>query len=464
MINKSDYATSDTDINTNKVKNVEASNQSTKIEVEPSISIEKICNHKLRKIFHRLLKVLHKVQNSIKTLLAMVALLDLKLEQIDVKTAFLHGNLEENILMPQPKDGAVYLLLYIDDILIVGKNSGGIEKLKNLLKREFKMKDFGNAKRILGIDILRDRATDFGNAKRILGIDILRDRATGHRKLDVYNGLYQSKHSLCNLKSSWDCVQTDFSWRGLIKNFILIWQSLLRISYASLQKYQNNRSCFASTNSVTKLDSKISATATATTTELNNTGSKEGSFANMIDRALEKKFNKSEQNEAADPGSFNNMLSDSMLVTFNHVFNLDNKNGAEDTPTFIYRKILIFCNQDSVFIIVNPMSTYPMLQLELRLISDLVVLIVSATCGGIAFVCSGQPVIIGYLLVGSVIGPRGFSFVSEMVLVETVAQFGVIFLPFALGLEFSMAKWIFVPSLKNIDDFLKLKICPEALS
>ncbi|KAH9801293.1 K(+) efflux antiporter 6 [Citrus sinensis] len=432
MINKSDYATSDTDINTNKVKNVEASNQSTKIEVEPSISIEKICNHKLRKIFHRLLKVLHKVQNSIKTLLAMVALLDLKLEQIDVKTAFLHGNLEENILMPQPKDGAVYLLLYIDDILIVGKNSGGIEKLKNLLKREFKMKDFGNAKRILGIDILRDRATDFGNAKRILGIDILRDRATGHRKLDVYNGLYQSKHSLCS-------------------------------------KCSKHVHDFASTNSVTKLDSKISATATATTTELNNTGSKEGSFANMIDRALEKKFNKSEQNEAADPGSFNNMLSDSMLVTvffkfFNHVFNLDNKNGAEDTPTFIYRKILIFCNQDSVFIIVNPMSTYPMLQLELRLISDLVVLIVSATCGGIAFVCSGQPVIIGYLLVGSVIGPRGFSFVSEMVLVETVAQFGVIFLPFALGLEFSMAKWIFVPSLKNIDDFLKLKICPEALS
>lgn len=54
---------------------------------------------------------------------------------------------------------------------------------------------------------------------------------------------------------------------------------------------------FASTNSITKLDSKISATATATTTELNNTGSKEGSFANMIDHALEKKFNKSEQNE-----------------------------------------------------------------------------------------------------------------------------------------------------------------------
>ncbi|KAL9440837.1 hypothetical protein AB3S75_019500 [Citrus x aurantiifolia] len=79
-----------------------------------------------------------------------------------------------------------------------------------------------------------------------------------------------------------------------------------------------------------------------------------------------------------------------------------------------------------------------------------------------------------------------------MVQVETMAQFGVIFLLFALGLEFSMAKlrvvpaiaivggllqiflfmclcgiiasWIFGLSLKNIDDFLKLKICPEALS
>lgn len=62
MINKSDYTTSETDINTNKVKNVEASNQSTKIEVEPSIFMEKICNHKLRKMFNRLLKVLYKVQ------------------------------------------------------------------------------------------------------------------------------------------------------------------------------------------------------------------------------------------------------------------------------------------------------------------------------------------------------------------------------------------------------------------
>ena len=50
------------------------------------------------------------------------------------------------------------LVLYVDDILITGKNLSDIEKLKNLLKGEFEMKDLGSAKRILGIDIVRDRA------------------------------------------------------------------------------------------------------------------------------------------------------------------------------------------------------------------------------------------------------------------------------------------------------------------
>ncbi|XP_025886973.2 K(+) efflux antiporter 6 isoform X3 [Solanum lycopersicum] len=221
--------------------------------------------------------------------------------------------------------------------------------------------------------------------------------------------------------------------------------------------------------------------------------SEEGSFANMIDRALEKEFNETEEQPGAiDHGSFNNSVAEQEAVLetvarvgrvkfkknetneeksfqLHTVFNLDNDNGAEDTPTLIDRK-------DNVFIMSNPKSKFPVLQLDLRLISDLVVVIVSATCGGIAFACAGQPVITGYLLAGSTIGPGGLNIISEMVqklqhfallpviitsglkvflgchcflamikhiiilMVETVAQFGVIFLLFALGLEFSTAK------------------------
>ena len=40
--------------------------------------------------------------SSIRVLLALVAMYDLELEQLDVKTAFLHGELEEQIYMEQP--------------------------------------------------------------------------------------------------------------------------------------------------------------------------------------------------------------------------------------------------------------------------------------------------------------------------------------------------------------------------
>lgn len=163
--------------------------------------------------------------------------------------------------------------------------------------------------------------------------------------------------------------------------------------------------------------------------EFNSSRSTEVSFANMIDRALEKEFNETDdKSDATDPRSFNNSVADQEAVLetvarvkpkknetkeeksfqLHDVFHLENDNGAEDTPTLIDRK-------DNVFIMSNPKSKFPVLQLDLRLISDLVVVIVSATCGGIAFACAGQPVFTGYLLAGSVIGPGGFNFVSEMV-------------------------------------------------
>ncbi|GJV06619.1 retrotransposon protein, putative, ty1-copia subclass [Tanacetum coccineum] len=156
---------------------------------------------------------------SIRVILALTACKDYELEQLDVKTAFLHGNLEEVIYMRQPPgyeqgnkvcllkkslyglkqsprqwykrfdeymlsngfkrssyDSCVYyrsyapgeyiyLLLYVDDMLIACKSkaidcvsSHYLYSTKSLLKKEFDMKELGEAKKILGLEIIRDRS------------------------------------------------------------------------------------------------------------------------------------------------------------------------------------------------------------------------------------------------------------------------------------------------------------------
>ena len=51
----------------------------------------------------------------------------------------------------------IYLLLYVDDMLIVAKSMCDIQNLKILLSGEFDMKALGAAKKILGMEIYRNR-------------------------------------------------------------------------------------------------------------------------------------------------------------------------------------------------------------------------------------------------------------------------------------------------------------------
>ncbi|KAK1686989.1 hypothetical protein QYE76_047837 [Lolium multiflorum] len=151
--------------------------------------------------------------SSIRAFFGIVAMRDLELEQLDVKTAFLHGELEEEIYMDQPEGfvvpgkedlvcklkrslyglkqsprqwykrfdsfmlahefkrskydscvyikfvngSPIYLLLYVDDMLIAAKRKKEITTLKSQLSSEFEMKDLGAAKKILGMEITRDR-------------------------------------------------------------------------------------------------------------------------------------------------------------------------------------------------------------------------------------------------------------------------------------------------------------------
>ena len=56
------------------------------------------------------------------------------------------------------EDGSyIFLLLYVDNMLIAAKSMCQVNRLKSLLHKEFEMRDLGAAKKILGIEIRRDR-------------------------------------------------------------------------------------------------------------------------------------------------------------------------------------------------------------------------------------------------------------------------------------------------------------------
>ncbi|MBE9006719.1 cation:proton antiporter [Fortiea sp. LEGE XX443] len=80
------------------------------------------------------------------------------------------------------------------------------------------------------------------------------------------------------------------------------------------------------------------------------------------------------------------------------------------------------------------------MQEDFRLIVDLVLVLAVAACGGLLASLLKQPVLLGYLIGGMVVGPAGLGLIKEVIQVETLAQFGVAFLLFALGVEFSFAE------------------------
>ena len=52
----------------------------------------------------------------------------------------------------------IILLLYVDDMLIVGFSIEEINNLKKQLSKQFAMKDLGDAKQIIGMKIIREKA------------------------------------------------------------------------------------------------------------------------------------------------------------------------------------------------------------------------------------------------------------------------------------------------------------------
>jgi len=75
-------------------------------------------------------------------------------------------------------------------------------------------------------------------------------------------------------------------------------------------------------------------------------------------------------------------------------------------------------------------------------IQDLAVIMLLAGLTTVIFHQLKQPVVLGYILTGIIIGPYTppFSFISDPLIINTLAELGIVFLMFSLGLEFSFRK------------------------
>ena len=80
--------------------------------------------------------------------------------------------------------------------------------------------------------------------------------------------------------------------------------------------------------------------------------------------------------------------------------------------------------------------------MHLNFLQDLAVVMIVAGLVTVIFHRFKQPVVLGYILAGFLIGPHTppFSFITSEESISTLAEIGVILLMFALGLEFSLGK------------------------
>src|SRR6186713_733716 len=75
------------------------------------------------------------------------------------------------------------------------------------------------------------------------------------------------------------------------------------------------------------------------------------------------------------------------------------------------------------------------------------ILLASAVAVVVLFRSLALPAILGYLLVGVLVGPHALGFVAATEDQRYLAEFGVVFLMFSVGLEFSLPQ---LTSMRNI--------------
>jgi hypothetical protein len=81
--------------------------------------------------------------------------------------------------------GYIFLVVYVDDIVITEDDSGGIARLKQFLQQQFHTKDLGKLRYFLGIEVARSR-TGINLSQRKYALDLLEETSLlGSRPVNV---------------------------------------------------------------------------------------------------------------------------------------------------------------------------------------------------------------------------------------------------------------------------------------
>jgi hypothetical protein len=89
---------------------------------------------------------------------------NLRFDEIIKEFGFIKNEDEPCVYMKASGSMVSFLILYVDDILLIGNDIPTLDKVKSYLGKSFDMKDLGEAAYILGIKIYRDRS------RRIIGL------------------------------------------------------------------------------------------------------------------------------------------------------------------------------------------------------------------------------------------------------------------------------------------------------
>ncbi|GKA67167.1 ribonuclease H-like domain-containing protein [Tanacetum coccineum] len=114
--------------------------------------------------------------STIQTILSLATSRHWTIHQLDVKNAFLYGDLSETVYIPQSPGqemDTAYFLLYVDDIVLMASSEPLLQRIIASLHQEFSMRDLGSLNYFLGISVTQDSTRMF-LSQRKYDVEILK--------------------------------------------------------------------------------------------------------------------------------------------------------------------------------------------------------------------------------------------------------------------------------------------------